>query len=162
MSSGSITAGLLRQRKTREDPVRTLGCIQPQTIDSQGDEIVRVLGKPPADEVCLRCQAGAQRQISMVTRGVPRTSDALCKSTELARPHLDFVVPIYDVVVGLEVAMVEILVLVDTGIVVVGEVWRSQFRALRRAIIARQGGRRTASRHTFPRILRSHVVPNSV
>ena len=107
--------------------MRTLGCIQPQTIDSQGDEIVRVLGKPPPDVVRLCCQAGAQRHISMVTRGMPRTSDALCKSIELAHPHLGFVVPIYDGIVGLETAMVKIFVLEDAGIVVVGEVWGPQF-----------------------------------
>jgi hypothetical protein len=63
----------------------------------------------------------------MIIRGMPGTSDTLCKSTELARPHL---VPFYDGVVGLEVAMVEILVLVDAWIVVVGEVWRSQMGAV--------------------------------
>ena len=50
---------------------------------------------------------------------------ALCKSVKLACPHLGFVVIVDD-----GVAVMKILVVVDAGIVVVGEVWESQTGAV--------------------------------
>jgi hypothetical protein len=45
-----------------------------------------------------------------------RSERVLCKAFELASPHLHLVVIIDDVVVRLEAAMMEILILVDAGV----------------------------------------------
>lgn len=45
----------------------------------------------------------------------------LGKTDELACPHFDWVVIVYDVVAWFEAAMVEVLVLVDARIVIVGK-----------------------------------------
>ena len=55
----------------------------------------------------------------------PNLRCVLCKSIELACPHLGLVVIVDDGVVRLEAAMVKILVHVDAGIVVVSEIWES-------------------------------------
>jgi hypothetical protein len=47
----------------------------------------------------------------------------LGKTDKLAGPHFNCVVIVSDVVVWLEAAMVEVLVLVDARIVVVGKAW---------------------------------------
>ena len=49
--------------------------------------------------------------------------DILGKTDELAGPHFDRVVVVHDVIIRLEATMVEVLVLVDARIVVVGEAW---------------------------------------
>ena len=53
----------------------------------------------------------------------PNLRFVLCKSIKLACPYFGLVVIVDDGVVGLEAAMVKILVHVDAGIVVVGEIW---------------------------------------
>ena len=57
--------------------------------------------------------------------GAPNLRHALCKFIEFASPHFDFVIIVYDGVIGLKAAMVKILVSIH-GIAEVGEVWRSQ------------------------------------
>lgn len=47
----------------------------------------------------------------------------LGKTNELAGPYFDRIVIVYDVVAWLESAMVEVLVLVDARIVIVGKCW---------------------------------------
>ena len=53
----------------------------------------------------------------------PNLRFVLCKSIKLACPYFGLVVIVDDGVVGLEAAIVKILVHVDAGIVVVGEIW---------------------------------------
>jgi hypothetical protein len=47
----------------------------------------------------------------------------LGKTLELAGPDFDFVVIIHDVVIGFEATVVEVLVLINAGIIVIGKVW---------------------------------------
>ena len=53
----------------------------------------------------------------------PNLRCVLCKSIKFACPHFGLVVIVDDGVIGLEAAMMKILVHVDARIVVVGEIW---------------------------------------
>lgn len=58
-----------------------------------------------------------------VTKSDLGNRSALCETIELASPYFDFVIPVNDIIVWLEAAMMKILDLVDARINVVGEVW---------------------------------------
>jgi hypothetical protein len=83
----------------------------------------------------------------------------LGKAVELAGPHFDFVVIVHNVVIGFKATVVEILVLIDARIIVIGKVWHFVQKGKKRS--AEQMSR-TASCDASPGILCCHVVPYSV
>jgi hypothetical protein len=84
---------------------------------------------------------------------------ALGKTVELAGPHFNFVIIVHDVVIGFEATVVEVLVLIDARIIVIGKVWSHFFQKGKRS--AEQISQ-TASCDASPGILCCHVVPYSI